>query len=457
MAQSDNNAVTVMADARAALIDQVYRSVQQTDADPATIRRLTVPLPASDAIAWLAAQATSRRIYWRDRTGETETAGIGSAETLTATASFDLDQLLEQVSRRTLHSAGSRYFGGLQFNRWNREPEWSHFSAVAFMLPRLELHREGDRFELVCNIIPELDDNRREAIVAEIERLVDDLPASPSRLPSVIRRIDSPEPVEWRRVIEQALASIERGEIGKIALARQSLLTFNGLVDPPAVLSRLAKQSDSCYLFYFQPGREQAFLGATPEQLFARDGRQVTTEAIAGTRRRGDGDANDAALGRELLASDKDRREQAAVTTFISDSLHSLCASVTVRGDRELLRLRRVQHLVTRLSGELQETVTDADLLRSLHPTPAVCGQPREAARTRIANLEPFERGWYAGPVGWINGRASRFAVGIRSARVIGDRVELYAGAGIVDGSTAADEWEEIDAKLNTILSILGV
>jgi menaquinone-specific isochorismate synthase len=124
--------------------------------------------------------------------------------------------------------------------------------------------------------------------------------------------------------------------------------------------------------------------------------------------------------------------------------------------DISVLKLHQCQHLRTHIEGILEQDNTDADLLRTLHPTPAVGGLPKEGAVRWIAEAEPFDRGWFAGPVGWIGGDSAEFAVGIRSGLVSDTTLSLYAGAGIVPGSEAEQEWAEIENKLSPFVGILA-
>jgi len=162
----------------------------------------------------------------------------------------------------------------------------------------------------------------------------------------------------------------------------------------------------------------------------------------------------DKALGEQLLRSEKDLREHQYVATHVEKRLRHLCETGIHKGDLSLLQLATVQHLITHFDGMLASDVSDADVLAAMHPTPAVGGYPVDRAVKKIDELEPFDRGWYAGPVGWIGHDAAEFAVAIRSGLVTGDRLHLFGGAGIVNGSTAESEWREIENKLNSFTKV---
>ena len=183
------------------------------------------------------------------------------------------------------------------------------------------------------------------------------------------------------------------------------------------MLARLIDATHDCYLYCFQPRAGAAFLGASPERLFKRRGRHIETEALAGTRARGTSPEEDARLSNALLASNKDRREHGIVLDTVKALLEERCHAVHVDGETSLLKLARSQHLYARLEGLLAEDESNATLLRALHPTPAVGGQPRDTAVDWLDGQEPFDRGWYAGPVGWVSaGRG-----GVRGRHSFGD------------------------------------
>ena len=222
-------------------------------------------------------------------------------------------------------------------------------------------------------------------------------------------------------------------------------------------MNRLSESTDDCFYFLFQPNEETAFLGATPERLYSREGRAIQTEAIAGTRPRGTDDASDLALGNELLKSSKDIAEHEYVVRSLRESLNQLCKTSGEIAGRDLLKLANVQHLLTRFEGELKSDISDGDILSALHPTPAVGGYPRGPAMDLIGELEPFERGWYAAPVGWIGAEAAEFAVGIRSGLLHRNQLHLFSGAGIVKDSHPDREWDEIERKISNFLSVIDL
>jgi len=223
------------------------------------------------------------------------------------------------------------------------------------------------------------------------------------------------------------------------------------------VLGHLETATPGCYHFAVRPANGPAFVGASPERLFRREGRCVVSEAVAGTRPRGDTEEEDARLRRELLQSPKERREHAFVEKAIREDLTQVCTSVQSPNGTGELALARGCHLHSQLTGTLRSGTTTTDLLEKLHPTPAVGGVPTDDAVAAIRAQEPFDRGWYAGPVGWIGREAAEFAVGLRAGLVEETQIALFSGAGIVDGSVPDREWEEIEQKIGDFAAIMGV
>ena len=198
-------------------------------------------------------------------------------------------------------------------------------------------------------------------------------------------------------------------------------------------------------------------VGASPELLLSRRGAIVRSTPLAGTAPRAGDPDEDRANAEALAASSKDREEHAIVVAAVAETLEDLCGDL--RWDREpvLEPTANVWHLATRFEGRLRDpAVTALDVVAELHPTPAVCGTPRPIARATIAELEPFDRGSYAGPVGWMDAAGDgEWAIALRCARLDGERATLFAGAGIVAGSEPAAEIDETERKFRAFLDSL--
>jgi salicylate biosynthesis isochorismate synthase/menaquinone-specific isochorismate synthase len=271
-------------------------------------------------------------------------------------------------------------------------------------------------------------------------------------------RYDSPSTptiARWKQAVVDTIEDIAHGRLEKLVLARSCTVTANRLLDCGRIVHHLRKTYPSCVLFWI--GTPQGdFLGATPEPLVRLSGQCVSTAAIAGSTAPGTSAADASALAQALKRSDKDRLEHAIVVRAIADTLRTVCATLDVALEPHLLRLDNVQHLMTPIAGQLRSPHHVLDLVERLHPSPAVAGHPRAAALQLLPQREALSRGWYAGPIGWMDARHDgEFAVAIRSALVRGAEASLYAGAGIVAGSDPEAELGETRLKLQPLLSAL--
>lgn len=423
------------------------------------VERVEVETEVCEPLAWLAAQASPSKLYWHGRAEKDALAGAGVADVIGGAGGAILDRLQERLARLT--SARVRYVGGLRFEPMQlAAPEWGAFGAVRFVLPRVELRVEGGRARLAANLVLPRDATEVERVVAEIERTQWPEATRSAALPLPIARTDVPGPDGWRQGIEAALHAFESTELQKVVLARRARYEFDEPLDPFALTRRLEAATPACFHFLVQPTPGVAFVGASPERLFRRDGTALRSEAVAGTRPRGQSDAADAQLRDELRMSDKDQREHGFVRERIRDVLGPFSEALDVESEASDMVLARGRHLYSGITATLKPDVQSLDLLRALHPTPAVGGTPTDAARAMIRDAEPFDRGWYAGPIGWVGRDAAEFAVGIRSGLVqqgATPSLSLYSGAGIVRGSEAAAEWAEIEHKVSDFARVLGL
>lgn len=423
------------------------------------ILRLAAPVEEESPFRWLRAQHKTPRIYWSGREDGVEIAAVGVADVVEGDVAGGFEALRKRLAVLSPGIPGrARYYGGARFDMSRVSGgEWMRFGAVRFVLPRFELRRSSGRTELACNLLLPQDAGREAEILAEIEGLRPSQRYRECALPAPVFRADRPGREGWRRNVEAALAAFAENHLEKVVLARRAELGFEEAPDPLLLAERLARSTPGCFHFYLEPEEGMAFLGASPERLYRREGRRVTSEAVAGTRPRGASDADDAGLREELLASEKDLSEQRWVRVGIRESLSPLCEGLAVEEAASEMKLSSRRHLVSKVRGTLREGVADADLLEALHPTPAVGGYPKQEALAEIARLEPFDRGWYAGPVGWVGDDSAEFAVGIRSGLACGERLSLFSGAGIVTGSRPEEEWAEIEGKIGDFAGILGL
>lgn len=438
---------------------EALQQLRARGAVPGRLIRFEVPLAAAEPLAWLGAQAGLTQYYWSDREGEFEMAGVGEADIVSPQSGSDgPEEAFARIRTRLVPEIPSlRYYGGFRFRPGPTKGSlWREFQAFRFIVPRFELIRRPGGAYFVCNVLdpgPEGDSALLDTVSAELTRLRPPRSGTPP-LPHVHSRTDEPDRVNWDKLIARALWSFQSTPLEKAVLARETRFISDGPIDPVALLERLEENTEQSFAFCFHPAPDRAFIGASPERLYRRINTYVQSEAIAATRPRGRTDEEDRRLGAELFADEKSRREQAYVAEMLRRTFGQMCRCVQMEEGPSLLRLRNVQHLRTGIEG-LLDAPDDAALIGALHPTPAVGGVPRDTALRWIDEHESFDRGIYASPVGWVGPDAAEFCVGIRSGLVQRDSLVLYNGAGIVAGSRAEEEWNELENKMANFLQVL--
>jgi len=457
------------------------RAAQTGRATPASI---VFALPATDPLhVWQALQtlAPGECFYWEQAERQISLVGAGAALSIQAEGE-ERFAAAARVWRRLRDEAivayaadlppdlassehGPALVGGFSFDPQRpRTPLWQDFPAGLLILPRLLFSQRADGATLTCScLISTTDnlDNMTKAIREEIARFsellsqshVFPVPASPATPHYTVRDV---WPVSvWKELVGRAVSSIRQGAYAKIVLARQAEIT-DGAFDLAQTLHNLRQSYPNACVFAFQRG-ERTFIGATPERLvYAREG-NLHTVALAGSAPRGASEEEDCRLGSALLHSPKNRGEHEIVISMLRDSLAHLCSRVWVADTPELLRLKNIQHLQTAIVGELLPGRTLLEALQTLHPTPAVGGTPTDAALSFIREHENLDRGWYAGPLGWIDLQGNgEFVVALRSALLEKQRAMLFAGCGIVKDSDPEAEYAESCLKLQVMLRSLA-
>lgn len=285
------------------------------------------------------------------------------------------------------------------------------------------------------------------------ERVIGHLPHEAFR---PMQLTEEPAAEEYGAAVAEAVASIASGGLDKVVLARTLKVDAGRDLDARKLLHRLRAVEPHCFTFA-APIPLGELVGASPELLVSRRGDRVRSTPLAGTAPRAGDPDEDAANAEALAASAKNREEHEIVVQAVADVLGAFCDDLTFDAEPVLEPTANVWHLATRFEGTLSDPGMSAlDLVAELHPTPAVCGTPREAAASKIAELEPFDRGMYAGPVGWVDANGDGdWAIALRCASLDGERATLYAGAGIVAGSDPAGEVDETERKFRAFLDSL--
>lgn len=278
-----------------------------------------------------------------------------------------------------------------------------------------------------------------------------------------VRICPDPPPARFRAAVAKAIDRIAQGEFEKIVLSRSLKLSAATPFDEARLLAQMRRDALATVFSVPLPpryaGERRRLIGATPELLIEKRGRGVVSHPLAGSAPRSADSALDRAAAEALLASDKDRREHVVAAEMVMDTLAPYCDGLAAPDGVGLSATARMWHLGTRIEGRLRDQGTGcAELLAALHPTPAVCGLPRAAAEAALPGLEGYDRGFYAGAVGWLDASGDGcWYLALRCAEIAGTEARLYAGAGIVAGSDPAAEEAETSAKFLAMLSAFGV
>jgi isochorismate synthase len=409
---------------------------------------------------------------WEQPDREFALAALGGAHRATSRGDGRFDDIAAECQRIGAEAlvaapdeipagAGPVWAGGFAFDpEGGRDPSWSSLPPAALSLPEISIVRREDAAFLTLNAIVRPGEDAGAPARAAEARLAGLREVSPAMLdphPSARAEIRSARPpAAFEAIVGAATDRIEAGEMSKVVLAREVIVSSPSAHDPAALFGTMREQFSSCFCFCCGTP-EAAFFGASPELLVRRSGASVSTVALAGSTRRSSDPAVDDHLGEQLLRSDKNRREQRIVSERIVRILRPHSVWVEAGAEPEVIKVANIQHLGTPVIAQLAEPRSAVELAGLMHPTPAVGGEPRGRAVAAIAELEQMDRGWYAGPIGWMDATEDgEFCVGLRSALLRDREAHLYAGVGVVAGSEPAAELEETEIKLQALLPLLA-
>lgn len=440
---------------------------------------VSLPIEKIDPLACLELldEGKAYRYFWEKPSEDFAIAAGKSLHILKASGKDrfrDISKQIQDIQESSFeyttieHShAGIHFLGGFSFFDNNENGDWQSFGSASFTVPQWQIIREGQLTLLTLNFKAssfktryKLDEEIKNkfteireilALNAELELSA---PKDLNRMPDTLTdklALDS-----WIDSVSTAKELITQDKFDKIVLAREATIELQDDLEPTHIVNILREQYPNCYSFLVRHEGSKTFIGCTPERLLSFRKNHLLTEALAGSIQRGTTATEDAFLEKELMQSTKNADEHNYVIKAIEQKLAPLVNKI-VRGRKPVIKkLTNVQHLFTPITAWLNEGTNPLTILEQLHPTPAVGGYPWEQAKPYIKKLENFDRGWYAGPIGWLNSNnGGEFAVAIRSGLIHNNRATFYAGCGIVADSDARAEWEETILKLRPMLSAL--
>jgi salicylate biosynthesis isochorismate synthase len=440
-----------------------------------TLVSITAAVDVADPCATIFASrlASDRWFCWEQPDREFAVAGMGVAreassrgerrfaEVAAAAGETGRDAVVEGV-RGVPAGAGPVWLGGFAFDPdGGSSATWSSFEPGSLFLPEVSICRGGAEAFLTVNALvgPGDDLERRGAELGarlaglRVDATLPLLDPHPTARPQIS---SAKPPRAFEDAVEKATARIAAGEMEKVVLAREVIVSAAAAHDPAPIFGAMREQFPACFCFCAGTP-EAAFIGASPELLVRRSGAGVSTVALAGSTRRSSDPAVDDHLGERLMRSDKDRREHRIVADRIVRRLRPHAVWVETGAEPEIVKVANIQHLATPVIAQLAEPRSAIELAGMLHPTPAVGGEPWPAAQPALRELEQMDRGWYAAPVGWMDATEDgEFCVALRSALLRDRDAHLFAGVGVVAGSDPEAELAETETKLQAMLPLVA-
>ncbi|CAM4033855.1 isochorismate synthase [Vibrio neonatus] len=417
-------------------IKQLAHHVETAPIDACRIEVPVEDVCIDSVLPWMESQPIFPKFYWQSRDTTEEVIALGQARTFN-----------EINPAYSMLNQNQRIWGGYAFPYKNNK---GRCLKSFFFLPHIELLRRNQDWFLAVNLMED-----RDAVRRAVHLLNNDTLSFSKPLPAVTKVTHIPDQALWTHNVDLALESISHSELKKVVLARKTTVKLDATLKGVELLALSREQNRHSFHFLLQLEEGHSFIGSTPERLYSRRGQLIETEALAGTIGRHSQPVRDLELANWLIHDKKNLQENQYVVDDIVDSLVPFCSSVEVEDEARLVKLRRVQHLKRHIQAELSKHADKSKLLQALQPTAAIAGLPRHLALDFIEQHEPFSRSWYSGSVGYISDQSAEFCVAIRSAMVQGDNLHLFAGAGIVPGSKAEHEWQELDKKMSTLLSLI--
>ncbi|WP_099160034.1 isochorismate synthase [Virgibacillus ndiopensis] len=407
------------------------------------------------------------RTFWTSTSDQFYLVGVGSAFKIRANT--DRFQVTEEQWRKILSEAiihnpfnapgtGMVAMGGMSFDPKKEKTNlWCNFDDSEFIIPQFILTKNKSNQFLTINVQVTKTDHPvqlAKALQQSVERLL----KSSGKLPNgaTIKARKEIEPEQWKNVVQLATDEIKQSKAEKIVLAREMRLKLSKEAEITAILSNFITSQTNSYIFAFEHG-DDCFVGATPERLVKLENRQLLSTCLAGTAPRGKTSSEDERISKDLLHDSKNREEHDFVVEMIKKAIKDYCTDIQIPNEPVIYPLKNLQHLFTPVRATLQNGYSIFDIIKQLHPTPALGGVPRETSLTFIREHEQLDRGWYGAPIGWLDGNQNgEFAVAIRSGLIQGDEASLFAGCGVVKDSDPEAEYEETTIKFLPMLSVLG-
>ncbi len=401
---------------------------------------------------WLLYSNCSQKRYIKSQSQQSERLTLGSCKQWQFNSQgYDLaKQTLSPFLEQDFNVYTAIMFKSLDDNK---DDDWENVAEMTFLIPAIEIIKSVDSIILICNYSEEIM-KQEQALERYLSNALSIHQHNNNRNVSLRQIQMEPNYSDWECNIGQVLNLINKSPLQKLILARKTTFEINNNHAIIQILIESIKNEPQCNIYFQQINNTTAFLSVTPENLYIKKGKHIYCDAIAGTIAKGSSAIQTEQFAKVLQSSQKNINEHQYVVDFLSATLGSLCHTIKISKEKDVLQLAHLQHMHSVLEGTLKENISDFDLLKALHPTPATGGFPKKLGLDLIDKYECFNRGLYTGALGIMSHNFTEIFVGIRSCMIKDTKLFVYTGAGIVKDSQALAEWAELDIKMESYLSM---
>lgn len=351
------------------------------------------------------------------------------------------------------------FFGYTKFPSVVKEEYWNKFKDNFWVIPQYLIFKKEQNLYCAKNVLTSSTfDELNNKLIEDSRIFITNIIKEEVRIKEkvVIKKLSDDDTLTWKQKVAEAIKDIKENKLQKIVLARKVDYKISGSIDWSSIFEKLNSDYSDCFNFLIKT-ESGYFFGSSPELLGKFDKDLFRTEALAGSINRGSDEYEDSDLALLLSASKKNKKEHDIVIEHLRENLQNHLFNIEIDETPLIKRLKNIQHLQTKISGRLKDNLKYFQIIKSIFPTPAICGIPTRQSLDELKTLEGFDRGLYSGIVGAFNlfGEAE-FYVAIRSALISENKLTAFAGCGIVEESNPEEEFNETELKLQPIISLFS-
>ena len=407
------------------------------------------------------------QFFWENNKSKQIMAGFGCIDAVEIYNDSDLDSIKSKINKKLQSIVdisndtyiAPKFFGGYAFDVNKKNDDWKNFPRGYFILPECIITSQENH--TLITLIKKHDEGLSpQNMSREINDIYINLINKTNKVSNNTSKIDSlnygATKTDYVHMVNKIIDEIKSNTVQKVVLSRSKYLKFEGSFNLLKCMEQIRNYYPKCINFFIKLPDRGIFFGSTPERLIQKEESLIKSEAIAGTIQRSYNINSDMQLEKQLKNDCKNLEEHHLVIKEIQKKLSPKLINIKISKSPKILKLKNIQHLISNITGELKNDIHILELVKIMHPTPAVAGYPVDKGLKLINKYEQHDRGWYSGPIGW--GESSGdgdFCVALRSALIQNQSIQLFSGGGFVLNSNPDKEWEETEFKLETILEII--